>query len=183
MGVLIHVARGVVEASPEDEPRAALWIGRRCWPHPIALGQRSRRLLERSVFVEAQGLEERAWAMDSALRCPGVAVVVGDAEGLDISASRRLQLAAEAGASVGLLARPWWERRVLSVARTRWRVATLPGEGDRAWTVELLRCKGLRPTSEDARRWGVRWNHATGDVRVAPDVPDRATAAPARRAV
>ncbi len=184
LGVLIDVAARVIDALPADEPRAVLWIGARCHPHPVAIAQRSRRLLERSVFVDAQGMEERVWAIDGALRCRDVGVVVGDAEGMDISASRRLQLASEAGWSLGLLARPPWEERELSVARTRWRVSPDPSENERepGWIVELLRCKGLQPTLEGARRWTVRADHATGNVRVAPDVPDRSATPVAQRA-
>lgn len=158
----------------------------------------------------ARGVAERVWAIENAARCPGMAVVVADGAGLSMPDSRRLQLAAEAsarrrGAAV-LLARPPWEREELSAARTRWWITPSPpsggdagegaGEADRygrAWTVELLRCKGLgrslrkrqgagsgtrtrvgtgvgmaRETFETAggaRRWTVRRDHVTCGIR------------------
>ncbi|MEZ6243380.1 MAG: hypothetical protein R3B57_10085 [Phycisphaerales bacterium] len=170
LGVLIHAAG---RALREDAAgRRAVWVGRRVWPHPRAV--RAAALLERSVFVAPRGDAERLWAIDLALRCAGVAVVVADGSGLGMGESRRLQLAAGAGGGVCLLARPWWERREVSAAWTRWRVAPAPSDWtDPRWTVELLRCKGVRPAPEDARRWAVRREHETGDVRVAADAPDR----------
>ncbi len=175
LGVLTHAAARAVRA--DDAGRRAVWIGRRAWPH--ALGIRDPALLERSVFVEAGDDARRLWAIDLALRCAGVAVVIADGSGLGMSESRRLQLAAGAGGGVCLLARPWWERREISAAWTRWRVTPSPSDGsDPRWTVELLRCKGVRPASEDARRWAVRREHETGDVRVVADAADRAGETP-----
>ncbi|MFO0874641.1 MAG: hypothetical protein U0575_11820 [Phycisphaerales bacterium] len=97
-----------------------------------------RTLLRASLFVDiaeriraggsnASGFgahepDARLWAIDLALRCTGVALVVADGRGLDMAATRRLQLAAEAGQTVGLLARAPDERATLSAAATRWLV-------------------------------------------------------------
>jgi len=103
-------------------------------------------LLSRSVFVDPPDAGARVWAIDAALRCPSVAVVVADGSGLRLSASRRLQLAAESGRALALLARPPWERVVLSAAATRWLVQRAPpsvSEAARpAWTLRLLRARG-----------------------------------------
>lgn len=100
-------------------------------------------LLERSVLIDADDAAQRLWALDLALRTPGVAVVVGDGSGFNMAASRRLQLAAARGDALVLLARPPWEERELSAATTRWRVAL---EADAAegpcWSVALRRSKG-----------------------------------------
>jgi protein ImuA len=114
-------------------------------------------------------------------------VVVADGSRLTLNETRRLQLAAEAGGALGLLLRPAHEIQELSAARTRWRVGpALSADSDQRWTVDLLRCKGLRPTESGARRWAVQRSHATGDVRVAPEAADRplsAADAPRRRAL
>jgi hypothetical protein len=136
--------------------------------------QRAPAALHHSLFVHPANDAERTWVIDLALRSPGVAVVVADAPGLTFAQSRRLQLAAEAGGTLGLLLRPPWERREPSVARTRWVVTPAPSiNADQRWTVELLRCKGVQPTSGEARRWTVQRSHATSNVCVAPDAPDR----------
>ncbi len=155
-----------------------LWIGPPVWLFPPAMARQSPALLRSSVFLEPSRREERIWAIDCALRCSGVGMVVADSSGLTMPESRRLQLAAEAGGTLGLLLRPPRELASLSVARTRWRLTPLStATPDPHWTLELLRCKGLRPATEDARRWVVRHSHATSDVHLVPDAADRAAPA------
>jgi len=164
-----------------DESSRVLWIGRRVWPYPHTLvrerGVRATAvapralpgvlhaeelelarlpqpddaglLLSRSLFVDAA--RNHPWAIEAALRCASVAAVVADGSGLDMKATRRLQLAAEVGGSFGLLARPAREERELSAAATRWRVrrsarqdAVALSDPRPRWTIELLRCKSVR---------------------------------------
>lgn len=159
-----------------------VWVGTKVWANPAAWREAS--LLARSVFVSARTRDERVWAMDVSVRCAGVSCVVGDGEGLSMSETRRLHLASAESARRGavLLARPWWEARVLSAARTRWRVTpwgvdagageARPAEGlTRAWRLELLRCKGRHAVDEEARVAGLSVEHETGAVRVAGPVP------------
>lgn len=49
---------------------------------------------------------EELWALDQALRCSGVAVVMAWMENIEPNAYRRLQLAAEAGKTLAILIRP-----------------------------------------------------------------------------
>jgi protein ImuA len=168
-----------------------VWIGRRCWPTVWALEQVSLRT-EDCIFVDPRDEVERVWVIDQSLRCGGVSAVVGDASGLDMSGSRRLQLAAEAGQTLGLLARAPSEAKVLSAAATRWRVRPKPSVGTSCrWELELMRCKAGVMWSGwargAAREWLVEWvspslgdlkKHGVlrevareaGGVRVAPDV-------------
>ena len=146
-----------------------LWIGRAVWPYPPALagpfgvrgseaGRRNRwslalertdgrdpRLLRASAFLDPRGLGGRLWTIDAALRCATVAAVVADGSGLDMAATRRLQLAAEAGSALALVARPPGDERQLSAAGVRWRVEAVPEGALPAWRLELLRKKGARP--------------------------------------
>jgi len=181
----IVTARACV-MNASDPHRVCVWIGRACWPHPVAIARSSPALLVRSVFVDVAGREDRAWAIETALRSDGVAAVVADGSRLDFNSTRRFQLAAEVGGAVGLLLRPRWELGELSAARTRWLVTPcVSNNSDQRWTVELLRCKGMRPTMSEARRWAVTRCHATGDVRVVADAADQPVekeAAPPRRA-
>jgi protein ImuA len=165
---------GVVSALARASPAGGsvvMWIGRRVWPMPLTLGT----LLERSVFVDPDCDAARFWAVDQALRCPGIGLVVADAMRLDMAGSRRLQLAAEHGGSTALLLRPSWERGVISAAETRWMVRpTTPGhEAERLprWELELLRCKGAALGAQ-----GLRWTVEVSDacaLRVPADVVDR----------
>lgn len=96
--------------------------------------------------------------MEEALRTPGVGAVVGEVARLSMTASRRLQLAAEGTGAIGLALRR--VRRIAeaegfgqpTAATTRWRISTLasarlpvPGVGRARWRVELLRVRGGEP--------------------------------------
>jgi hypothetical protein len=181
LGVVMHLARRSLAAGSRG---LVVWIGEACFGYPLAMlreGGADRALVERSVLVSARTAEERAWAIDVSLRCAGVGMVIGDASGTRMVESRRFQLAAASGGGMGLLVRPPWEAGELSAAWSRWRV--WPGvagevEGGRpGWTLELLRCKGTRPAAEGVRRWAVRVEDETGDVRLVSDAADRCAGA------
>jgi protein ImuA len=98
------------------------------------------------------------------LRCPALGAVVielaGNPRALDLTASRRLALAAEAHGVTAILLRPGGQAAP-NAAQTRWRVAAAPSvplaanaPGYPAWDLELLRQRG-RP---DGGRWRVEWN-------------------------
>ncbi|HYF15377.1 MAG TPA: hypothetical protein VD971_09935 [Phycisphaerales bacterium] len=152
-----------------------VWVGRSVHPYAVVLGQRGLEactLLARSLFVHAQHASERLWAADLSLRSR-VAAVIADGRAFDLRATRRLQLAAEAGGSMCLLARPPWEAGVLSAAATRWMVSFLRSPTmTRRWSVELLRCKGMQPDDRARRARVLELDRATRALRVAPDVLD-----------
>jgi protein ImuA len=109
------------------------------------------------VLVEAAG-QDALWAAEQALRSPALAAVAAILPPLDLAAARRLQLAAEAGGTLGLILRPDEAEaaRAQTVARTRWRVTPLPGHGGSGhrlgaarWRVALLHARGARPGSWD----------------------------------
>jgi protein ImuA len=143
-----------------------LWIAAEpdAWPPGLARFGLSPADL---VLVQAPRPVDGLWAMEEALRCPGVAGALLVLKGLDLTAARRLQLAAEAGGALGLLLRPDEEDSAggASAALTRWRVGALPGTGgggagkhdlgDPRWQLDLLRCRGGKPG-----RWQVVWRSA-----------------------
>ncbi|MBN2475205.1 MAG: hypothetical protein JXB62_11390 [Pirellulales bacterium] len=102
--------------------------------------------LERLMLVYATGEADNAWALDQALRCPGVAAIVAWPEQLDGRTFRRLQLAAEQGRGLGLLIRPPAARSEPSWADVRLLVEPLPAEPSQAekrrLRICLLRCRG-----------------------------------------
>ena len=61
---------------------------------------------DRLLIVRPGTLENCGWAMDLCLRCSAVEIVVATLPHLETTLSRRLQLAAESGGSVGLILRP-----------------------------------------------------------------------------
>ncbi len=142
-------------------------------PGTAAFGLAARRL----VVLRARRPVELLWAMEEGLRCPGVAAVLGEVAEIDLSASRRLQLAAEAGGAAGLLVRPRPDDLAPSVALTRWRVRPAPSRPDPAdmgvgvgiarWAVELWRCRGGAP-----RGWDLEWDEQAFRFAVADPLAD-----------
>jgi hypothetical protein len=90
-------------------------------------------------------LSDNLWALDQALRCPGVAAALARPDKLDGRSFRRLQLAAEEGGGLGLLIRPAGVRHEPSWADVRLVVEPLPATGPyapRRLKVQLLRSRG-----------------------------------------
>jgi protein ImuA len=174
-------------ARPPEYPASApargslLWIAAEpdAWPPGLAAFGLSPADL---VLVQARRPVDGLWAMEEALRCPAVAGALLVMADLDMTAARRLQLAAEAGGAIGVLLRPdLAEPAGATAARTRWRVAALPGAGggphdlgDPRWRLEMLRCRGGRPGA-----WDVVWRGAAERLDV--DQPDEEALAPPRR--
>jgi len=130
-----------------------LWIApdSDAWPPGLARFGLSPAQL---VLVRAPRPQDALWAMEETLRCPAVGAALLMAGALDLTAARRLQLAAEAGGVLGLLLRPDEDNAAPTAALTRWRIGATPSDstsphaiGDPAWSLDLLRCRGGRPTT------------------------------------
>lgn len=158
--------------------RRFIFVGPHVVPYLSAFEQGPlTSVLARTIFVEPANAADRAFVIDAALRCSSTLAVIADGRGIEMTLSRRFQLAAGTGHSIGILLRPERELATLSAAATRWLVhPAVSPDDDPRWSVELLRCKGLRPAT-DARRWTVRLKHETGDVCAASDAGDRSRAA------
>ena len=168
LGILLYL---VNQSLTGEGSRAVAWIGRHCWPFLHGLPPADRNvLLARSIFIDPPDEMSRLWAIDLAARCPATAVVVTDGSGLNLAATRRLQLAAESGSARVLCARPPREMNHLSAATTRWLVRSAPS-ADKIprWNVQLLRCKGMQPDGQ----WTVEWKSAQGGVVVHAVLADR----------
>jgi protein ImuA len=156
----------------------ALWIGADpdAWPPGLA---RYGLAPEHLVLVRAPKAGDGLWAMEEALRCPAVHGALLGLSEIDLTAARRLQLAAEAGGAIGLLLRPDTPNPGPSAALTRWRITTLPSLGgtthqlgDPRWHLELLRCRGGQPQS-----WTTTWRTTLDRL----DTETTATPTPTRR--
>lgn len=136
-----------------------LWIAPEpdAWPPGLARFGLSPAQL---VLVRAAREQDALWAMEETLRCPAVGAALLVAGALDLTAARRLQLAAEAGGVLGLLLRPDADNAAPTAALTRWRIGAVTSDsgsphalGDPAWSLDLLRCRGGRPAS-----WRATWH-------------------------
>jgi protein ImuA len=125
------------------------------------------------ILLSAPSPAELLWAMEEALRSPALAGVVGEVDRIDLTAGRRLQLAAAAGGGVGfLLLRADRPPAAVSTAALRWRVGAEP---NRSWHVELLRRRGGRPGA-----WILEREDETDRLLVAAELGDGSAAPQAR---
>lgn len=131
---------------------------------------------ERLIVVRARKDREVLWAMEEGLRSGPLAVVVGETGVLDLTASRRLQLAAETGGTIGIAVRLERAGDFPTAATTRWRIIAAPsaeslegvGMGNARWRVELLRCRG-----GEVGEWLLEWDHEAHRFTVAAAALDR----------
>lgn len=115
---------------------------------------------DRLILIDLRKEQEALWVMEEALQYPGLAAVVGELNNIDLTASRRLQLAVEKSRVTGFLLRTV-QRRINTIACVaRWQVTSLPSESADGlpgvsfprWRVELLRVRNGRTGS-----WTVQW--------------------------
>lgn len=120
--------------------RYLAWIAPPCLPYPPALEWRGLAL-DRLLLVRAQDAQAALWAAEQALRCPAIGAVLAWPATLDDRRVRRLQLAAEAGGSCGLLYRPPAAVRQHSPAALRLRLKAQ----DTGLHIEIHKARGGRP--------------------------------------
>lgn len=131
----------------------------------------------RVIFVEAGTDRDGLACFEEGLRHPGLGAVVAEVGRLTMTASRRLQLAAESGGGIGLALRRW--RRQTDAAdfgqptasTTRWRVSLqpsaplpVPGVGESRWLLELIRTR-----SGESADFEVEMRDGQAGLRIAGD--------------
>ncbi len=136
------------------------------------LGVEPRRL----VLVEARNDKDALWAMEEALRSdarPSIVMGANSAD-LNLTVSRRLNLAAEAQA-VPLVMLRMAGAQGTNAAATRWSVKAAPAARNAfgalthaRWHLTLERCRNGCPG-----QWLVEWNHVTHRFCLAEGVADR----------
>jgi protein ImuA len=82
----------------------------------------------RMILVRPRRDTDALWAMEEGLRCGRIAAVVGEITDMSLTASRRLQLAAEETGVTALMLRPKTDRPTPSAAVTRWRLDAVEHE-------------------------------------------------------
>ena len=163
----VGVTLGWIGGGGEGEGGASchVWIGRRVWPGADGLGRAGARA--GALLVAADSAGRRAWAAELCVRCPAVRAVVVDGRGMDLTMTRRLQLAVRGRDCRLVMLRPNGAGGVGggggggSAAGSRWsvrpaRVGADPATGDPPrrprWQVRLLRRKGGHLTLETTNR-------------------------------
>ncbi len=137
---------------------AAVETGELYGPGLVAMGLPLARL----VVLKVPRPRDALWAMEEALQCRAAGAVVTELMGndADLTATRRLALAAGAGGGLGLLLRHQPNREP-NAAMTRWEVASSSGERDGfgglarpTFAVSLVKNRH-GPTGQ----WRLSWDH------------------------
>ena len=142
---------------------------------------------DRVIIVEAGSDTNVLVAVEECLRHPGLGGVIGELRKITLTASRRLQLAAEGSGVPAFIFRrssPASENADGSAAATRWRVRARPSEqlgipslGRPRWELALERARGGEP-----QLWTVEGCDAQGRIALPADVVDRPRQAEDREA-
>jgi protein ImuA len=138
----------------------------------------------RVIYVEGGDEQAVLDCFEEGLRHGGLGAIVAEVARLSMTASRRLQLAAESSGTIGIAIRRWRRHSEAAdfgqptAAVTRWRVSVLPsrplpvpGVGRARWHVELIRCR-----AGEAADFEVEACDAKGRLAVFSDLVDRSSA-------
>lgn len=139
-------------ASLMQNGRACIWLGNTQTIFPPAL-KAFGIAPEKVIFIQLKKEKELLWAMEEALRCDGLAAVLGEVKELSFIASRRLQLAVEKSGVTGFVVRTNPRSISANACITRWKITALPGEleqglpgvGFPRWNVSLLKVRNGKP--------------------------------------
>jgi len=133
------------------EGGTCIWIGGALTIFPPAL-HRFGVEAQKIIFITLEKQRDILWVMEEALKCEGLAAVVGELQELSFTASRRLQLAVEKSRVTGLVLRNAPRSTNTTACVSRWRISSLPGKtgdlpgvGFPRWQVELLKVRNGTP--------------------------------------
>ncbi len=137
----------------------ALWISSSRTIFPPALKHFSIDP-DKIIFIDLQKQKDVLWSMEEALKCNGLAAVIGEIPEISFTASRRLQLAVEQSRVTGFIVRVNPRSLNITACVTRWKITSLPtvlpgdmpGVGFPRWNVELLKVRNGKPGN-----WSVEW--------------------------
>ena len=135
------------------------------------------------IFVTMERERDVLWAMEEALKCRGLAAVVGEIKELSFMASRRLQLAVEQSNVTGFIIRHQPRYTGVTACVSRWQItplpseleAGLPGIGFPRWQVSLLKIRNGRPGVWQVEWSGGRCNLLTTPAIAGPQQPEHET--------
>jgi protein ImuA len=122
----------------------------------------------RVLFINVAKEKDVSWAIGEALKCSSLSAVVAEMPEVNLTASRRFQLAIEE-AGVGCFILRANPKNLLTTAVSRWHIQPLhsnmegdfPGLGHPRWRVNLLKVRNGKRGS-----WDVEWSN--GGFRYAP---------------
>ena len=165
--------------------RPALWCFRQLAPYAPGLrlfGLDPNRL----IAVRARKTRHILWALEEALRARCLGAVLGEISTIDLTSSKRLQLATRIGGTACILLCNNTRARTTTAA-TRWRILpskTNENDGgidpnflvEPSWQIELVRCRG----TSGGHRWTVKWCHETHCLNMVAPLAHRPRTSPVK---
>ena len=115
---------------------------------------------DKIVFIDVPKQKDVLWVVEEALKCEGLAAVIGEIPEISFKLSRRLQLAEEQSRVTGFILRVNQLNLNTTACVTRWKITSLPsvlpdgmpGVGFPKWNVELLKVRNGKPGT-----WQIEW--------------------------
>jgi len=115
---------------------------------------------DRIIFIDLKKDKEILWAIEEALKCEGLATVVGEIPEMNFTVSRRLQLAVEQSRVTGFIHRYRPRNINTNACISRWQITSLPsalgenipGIGFPRWEISLLKIRNGKPGA-----WKMEW--------------------------
>jgi protein ImuA len=145
--------------SPLIQKGTAVWVSNKRTLFPPALNVFGINP-ERIIFIDLWRPKEVLWAIEEALKCDALSVVVGELSELSFTESRRLQLAVEQSRVTGFIHRYDPKSENVTACVTRWKIKPLasdtngiPGMGFPRWNVQLLKVRNGKPGA-----WKIEWS-------------------------
>jgi protein ImuA len=116
---------------------------------------------ERIIFIDLQKEQDLLWTIEEALKCSGLAAVVGEINELSFTSTRRFQLAVEQSRVTGFIIRTNPRNLHANACVSRWKIKSIPSEfmddlpglGFPRWQVELLKMRNGKPGN-----WQIEWS-------------------------
>ena len=117
---------------------------------------------DKIIFIIVQREKDMLWVMEEALKCEGLAAVVGEIKEVGFTESRRLQLAVEKSKVTGFIIRNRPRNINVNACVSRWKISplesgsdnNLPGIGFPRWNIELLKIRNGKPGV-----WQMEWSY------------------------
>lgn len=143
---------GILLSALMNNKGAALWISSSHAVFPPAL-QGLGIPPDKIIFIFLPNDKQIAWAMEEALKCNGLAAVIGELRDLNFTTSRRLQLAVEKSHVTGFVIRSQPRELHANACVSRWKIKSIPSElpgkmpgvGFPRWEIELLKIRNGHP--------------------------------------
>ena len=115
---------------------------------------------DKIIFINVQKERDVLWCIEEALKCEGLASVIGEMNELSFTASRRFQLVVEQSRVTGFIIRNNPRNLNTTACVTRWKIDSLPsisdnnmpGVGFPRWNIELVKVRNGKPGS-----WQIEW--------------------------